>query len=193
MSFTPKILAFAGSARRASYNKRLVRIAAEAARAAGAEVTVIELNEYPLPLFNEDEEAEQGLPANGRKIKDFDALASRFFDLVPGIQQLDQRMFEEHAGLGFATRERSATLGLLYRQGGRAVERLARRVGRIAGLVHLRAILGNLGTLILPGTLSISQAMDAFAEDGSLKDAKKQAAVEKLGANLAAFLRKLHG
>ena len=67
---TPKILAFAGSARRDSFNKKLVRIAADSAREAGAEVTLIELEDYSLPLFNQDEEAASGLPPNGRKLKD---------------------------------------------------------------------------------------------------------------------------
>ena len=40
-----KILAFAGSARKDSYNKKLVAVAAEGARKAGAEVTLIDLAE----------------------------------------------------------------------------------------------------------------------------------------------------
>jgi chromate reductase len=51
MSRTPKILAFAGSTREASYNKKVLRIAASAAQAAGAEVTLIDLRDFPMPLF----------------------------------------------------------------------------------------------------------------------------------------------
>ena len=51
---TPKIAAFAGSTRSASFNKQLVAIAADAARAAGAEVTVIDLRDLALPLFDQD-------------------------------------------------------------------------------------------------------------------------------------------
>ena len=47
----PRILAFAGSARAESYNHRLVQVAAEGARTAGADVTVLNLKDYPLPLF----------------------------------------------------------------------------------------------------------------------------------------------
>jgi NAD(P)H-dependent FMN reductase len=55
---TPRILAFAGSLRRESFNKKLVPIAAKAARDAGAEVTLIDLKDFPLPVFDQDLEAE---------------------------------------------------------------------------------------------------------------------------------------
>ncbi|NJM63909.1 MAG: NAD(P)H-dependent oxidoreductase, partial [Oscillatoriales cyanobacterium RU_3_3] len=41
MTNQPKILAFAGSTREASYNKMLVKVAAAGAKAAGAEVTYV--------------------------------------------------------------------------------------------------------------------------------------------------------
>src|SRR5260221_646228 len=66
----PKILAFAGSLRKDSYNKKLIKIAAEGARAAGAEVTVIDLKEFPLPVYDGDLETAEGLPANAKKLKE---------------------------------------------------------------------------------------------------------------------------
>ena len=65
----PRILAFAGSARRESFNKQLIKIAAAGAEAAGAEVTFIDLADYPMPLFNQDLEAEQGLPERAMALK----------------------------------------------------------------------------------------------------------------------------
>ena len=66
---TAKILAFAGSARKDSFNKKLVKIAAEGARAAGAEVTYLDFRDLPLPLYDEDLEAALGLPDNALKLK----------------------------------------------------------------------------------------------------------------------------
>ena len=64
-----KILAFASSARADSLNKKLVAIAAQGAREAGADVTVVDLADYPMPLFDEDLEAQQGMPDTARAFK----------------------------------------------------------------------------------------------------------------------------
>ena len=64
--FVPKILVFAGSTRKESYNKRLVKIAGEGARKAGAHVTFLDLRDIPLPLYDEDLEEQAGLPAHAK-------------------------------------------------------------------------------------------------------------------------------
>ena len=64
-----KILAFAGSLRRESFNGKLVRIAAEGARDSGALVEEIHLRDIPLPLYDADLEREHGLPENAKVFK----------------------------------------------------------------------------------------------------------------------------
>src|SRR3954451_23419557 len=63
----PRILAFAGSARRESLNKKLLAAVVEATRAAGGEVTVLDLNELPMPMYHGDLEDEKGIPENAQK------------------------------------------------------------------------------------------------------------------------------
>jgi chromate reductase, NAD(P)H dehydrogenase (quinone) len=65
-----KILAFAGSAREGSFNKMLVKIAVEGAKTAGADVTYVDLRDLPMPLYDQDLEAKEGLPENVLKFKD---------------------------------------------------------------------------------------------------------------------------
>src|SRR5574340_990253 len=61
----PKILAFSGSIRRDSWNRKLIRVAVDATRAAGGDVMLIDLADYPLPLYNSGLE---GLPEDGRHL-----------------------------------------------------------------------------------------------------------------------------
>src|SRR5688572_23369630 len=70
MSGPPRILAFSGSARRESLNKKLLAVAAAAVREAGAEVTLRDLNDYPVPLYHGDLEDAAGVPENARTLID---------------------------------------------------------------------------------------------------------------------------
>ena len=63
-----KILGFAGSARADSFNKKLVRIALRGAEGAGAEVTYVDLRDYPLPIYDGDGESASGLPENAKTL-----------------------------------------------------------------------------------------------------------------------------
>jgi chromate reductase, NAD(P)H dehydrogenase (quinone) len=192
MAFTPKILAFAGSARKSSFNKKLVRIAVAGARAAGAEVTLIDLNDFPLPLFNEDEEAQHGLPPNGRKIKDLMLSHQGFLISSPEYNSSISGLLKNTIDWASRPVPGEPPLACFANKVAVLMSASPGALGGLRGLVHVRAIFGNIGTCVLPGTISIPKAMDAFEEDGSLKDKKQQAAVEKLGADLAGMLHKLN-
>ncbi len=188
----PKILAFAGSLRVGSFNKKLIRIAAEGARQAGAEVTLIDLRDYPLPVFDEDLEA-QGTPENALKLKE---------------------LMLAHQGLLISAPEYNSSLPAALKN---AIDWISRPIpgkprlacyvdkvatlmsaspgalGGLRGLVHLRSILGNINVLVLPDQISIPNADTAFDADGRLVDGAKHSGIEGLGKQLAAMLKKLQG
>jgi chromate reductase, NAD(P)H dehydrogenase (quinone) len=191
MASSPKILAFAGSTRTESFNKKLVRIAVEGARAAGAEVTLVDLRDYPLPLYDGDLEAAQGLPEKARDLK---------------------ALFLAHNGLLLSCPEYNSSITAVLKNTIDWVSRpvpneppLAGFTGKIAtlmsaspgalgglrGLVHVRAILGNIGVIVLPQQVAVSRAGDAFDDQGRLKDATQQTAILNLGKELATFLSRL--
>jgi NAD(P)H-dependent FMN reductase len=68
--YLPKILAFAGATRSQSFNKKLIKVAARGAEEAGAQVTLIDLRDFPLPLYDGDLEEKEGVPENGKKLKE---------------------------------------------------------------------------------------------------------------------------
>src|SRR3978361_631370 len=105
-----KVLAFAGSARRDSLNKKLVRVAAQAARDAGGEVTFVDLDDYPMPVYHGDLEAKDGLPENALKLR---------------------AMFLEHDALLIASPENNASVPSLLKN---TIDWLSRSVGDGKGM-----------------------------------------------------------
>ncbi len=188
----PKILAFAGSTRNDSFNKKLIRIAVDAARAAGAEVTLIDLRDLPMPLYDGDLETASGLPENAKKFKqllrDHDGLlisAPEYNSSITGVLK---------NSIDWASRVESENEPDLICFKGKIASLMSASpggLGGLRGLVHLRSILGNIGVIVLPDQISISSAHEAFDENGKLKDQKKSKQVSDIAAGLAKFLSKI--
>ncbi|MEG5058180.1 NAD(P)H-dependent oxidoreductase [Microcoleus sp. A2-C5] len=186
----PKILAFAGSTREASYNKLLVKVAAAGARAAGAEVTYVDLRDLPLPIFDEDLEA-KGIPENARKLKELMVAHDGFLIASPEYNSSITAVLKN--AIDWVSRPAPGEPGLVAFTGKVAVIMSASPggLGGLRGLVHLRSILGNINVFVLPDQKAISQAFEAFNADGTMKDPKQQESVENLGAKLSNILSKL--
>ena len=186
---TPKILAFAGSLRRASWNRKLLNLAVTAARSAGAEVELIDLNEHELPLFSEDLEAE-GIPHNLVRLRD---------------------LFVEADGLMIATPEYNGSISAVLKNTldwlsrppmhgesyepaykGKGVALMATSPGRLGGsrgIKHVHEILHNLGCHVCAGEVTLASASHAFNDDGTLIDSEAQQSVITLAENIVAQLR----
>jgi NAD(P)H-dependent FMN reductase len=188
-----KILAFAGSVRRESFNRLALAIAVRGAEAAGASVTTVDLAEYPLPLFDQDLEAAEGLPDAARRLKalflDHDALLlaapeynSSITPLLKNTLDWVSRPSPGEANLGAY---RGKVAGLVSASPG--------ALGGLRGLRHVHELLGNIGVLVVPQQAAVMQAAAAFDEQGTLRDAKLQAAVEGVGRAVAELAAKLRG
>ncbi|MEC4747209.1 NAD(P)H-dependent oxidoreductase [Methylomicrobium sp. Wu6] len=187
----PKILAFSGSARKNSYNQRLVRIAAQGAEQAGAEVTVINLADFPMPIFNQDEEAEHGLPEAARAFKQLLIAHDGVLIASPEYNSAFSPLLKN--AIDWASRREGDEMPLLAYRGKVAAIMAASpgALGGMRGLVFLRLLLSNIGVTVLPEQQAIVQADKAMHPDGYLNDAQLQAAVIKLGTRLTEVLRKL--
>ncbi len=188
MDGKPSVLAFAGSARADSYNAKLVKVAAEGARDAGAEATFVDLRDYPLPLFDQDLEAAEGLPDNAHKLKEImlehDGLLIASPEFNSSITPLMKNTID------WMSRASNGEKGLAAYEGKVAAIMSASpgRLGGLRGLVHLRSILSNIGVLVIPDQVAVGQAHEAFGPDGSLTDERRRASVEGLGKGVAKLL-----
>jgi chromate reductase, NAD(P)H dehydrogenase (quinone) len=189
----PRILAFAGSTRPESFNKKLVPIAAKGARDAGADVTLIDPKDFPLPLFDQDLETEHGMPENGKKLKTLFIAHDGLLIASPEYNSSITGVLKN--AIDWVSRPAPGEPSLVAFRGKVATLMSASQgaLGGLRALVHVRSILGNIGVIVLPEQIAVPKAQEAFTPDGSLKDPKQQAAIEGLGNTLVSFLMKLKG
>jgi len=193
MADSPTVLAFAGSTRKASFNKRLVRVAARAAEEAGASVTVIDLADFPMPLYDGDIEDSQGLPEHAKRFK---------------------RLLIEHDGFLIASPEYNGSLSAVLKNAidwasrpepdeprlvafrGKHAALMGASPGRLGGLralMHLRTVLQDIGVRTLPEIVATPGAADAFTDDGDLKDEQQREQIRGQGSRLVDAIRRLEG
>ena len=192
MTTTPKILAFSGSLRKGSFNQQLVKIAAGGAEAAGAEVTVVNLRELPLPVYDADLEEAEGLPENARTLKALMKAHSGF--LIASPENNSSLSAALKNAIDWASRREGDETPLVCFKDKTAVIMAASpgALGGLRGLNHLRSILSSIGVLVLPDQKAIPKAHEALTGNGALNDPAQQKAIEALGAKLAGVLEKLH-
>lgn len=163
-----KLLCFAGSTRSGSFNQTLAGAMAKELSLMEMDVTYLSLADYPLPLFDVEDEAEKGLPENAIKLAKMIASHDGVFIASP-----------EHNGS--VTPLLKNTLDWLSRVPAKEQDPFAKPVyaigaaspGKLGGmrsLAHLRDILTALGSLTIPEQLSIGAAHEAFDNKGNLKN-----------------------
>jgi len=189
----PKILVIPGSLRTGSHNARLAALAAKELVLADAEVTQISLQDYPLPLFDADTMAADGLPHHAVQL---------------------QRMMTTHQGVFITSPEYSASVTPLLKntidwmsrarvQGEANYMAFRHRVfaigaassgagGGMRSLMALRHILElGCGALVIPEQISLANAADAFDDMDNLKDERAAAALKHLARRLVEVARVL--
>ncbi len=193
MNKRPKILAFAGSLRERSLNKRVLKTAVRGAEKAGAEVTYVDLRDYPMPIYNSDDHERDGFDPNALKL---------------------QGLLVEHDGLLIASPEYNGSLpaalknaidwasrqsdryerGKIFR--GKVAAMMTASPGSLGGvrsLAHLRGVLTSVGVIVLPQEVAVTFAEDKFAGDGwEMTDERVKGNLEALGAALVEMLSRMH-
>src|SRR5881409_2529615 len=172
------ILAFAGSLRAGSLNSKLLAVAVDALRGQ-TDIDTLDLREVPMPPYDGDIEAHEGLPEGARKFKEriaaVDALlicSTEYNHSIPGTLKNVIDWASRPPGNTF----KGKVALLMGASPG--------PYGAVRGVLALRQVLTALGVLILPATVQIIRAREAFDAAGKLIDPKNAAQVEKTCAEL---------
>jgi chromate reductase, NAD(P)H dehydrogenase (quinone) len=183
----PKILVFAGSIRSGSHNARLAALAAKELALTGADVTRISLQDYPLPIYDGDDESRSGVPANAHNLK---------------------RMLAAHRGVFIASPEYNASVTPLLKNTIDWISRVRERgepplavfkdrafalggasdgpYGALRSLMALRQVLElGCGALVIPEQITVFRASEAFDEMDNLKEERAAASLKRVVQRLA--------
>ncbi len=188
----PVLLGICGSLRKDSSNRKLLRVALARARASGAEVSEIDLLDFPMSPYNEDDQDRDGFPettkALRQRIADSDGIlfaVPEYNWSLPGhfkniVDWLSRR---EAQGPFAQTCFKGKFAAMVAGAGGVG--------GAKASLSHLRHVMTMLGMHVIPEHISLPGARNAFDADGRMSDEKLQAQVEAVGARLVEVIIKL--
>ncbi len=187
----PKILAFAGSTRTDSFNKKLVKIATVGAMEGGADVTIIDLRDFAMPLYDGDLEQQQGLPSNARKLKDLMLSHQGFLISSPEYNSSISGVLKNTIDWVSRPVEGEEPLACFKGRVAGIMSASPGCLGGLRGLVHIRAILENISVIVIPDQIAIAKAHEVFNADGTLQDKKQEEQVKKIGFNVAKLLIKL--
>jgi NAD(P)H-dependent FMN reductase len=175
MAASARVLAFSGSSRRESLNRKFLAVAVRSLEKAGCEVTVADLNELSLPLYNGDLEDAQGLPEN----------AVRLIALIGA-----------HHGLLVASPEYNSMITPLLKNTvdwcsradanpfeGKVAAVISASPGSLGGVRSLQMaqqLLLKLGCHVVPGQCFLANAAKGFDGDGRLVEQRVQRSVDAL-------------
>jgi chromate reductase len=179
-------LAFSGSLRAGSYNQKLVKIAADAAREAGAQVTLISLADYPMPLFDEDLEESEGKPEAAKKLKQLFLEHDALIIASPEYNSMITAALKN--AIDWVSRADSENEPPLSAFEGKTAAIFSASPGGYGGarsLGFLRPFLGNINVTVIQEEFSLPKAHEAFAEDGSLLNGEYGSKVKAIGWKMA--------
>lgn len=187
-----KILAFAGSTRSDSFNKKLIKVAVNGAIDVGVEATFIDLCDFLMPLYDGDLEQREGLPANTRKLKDLMLAHQGFLISSPEYNSSISGVLKNTIDWTSRQTEGESPLACYKGKVAGLMSASPGGLGGLRGLVHIRSILGNIGVLVIPDQVAIAKAHEAFNSDGTLKNKTQEEQVKNIGASVAKLLMKLN-
>jgi NAD(P)H-dependent FMN reductase len=175
-----QLLVFAGSTRQNSFNRRLAKVAADLARTAGASVTLLELSELDIPLYNADQEA-QGTPPDVLRLKQMmddhpawiicsPEYNGSYTALLKNTLDWASSPVKGHAVWADANKPFAGkVVGLLSASPG--------ALGGLRSLGHLCPMLMALQCWVCPQQFALGRAGEAFDETGQLKNPAHQSSV----------------
>jgi len=186
------ILAFSGSTRSGSYNKKILEYAVKGARDAGANVTVIDLRDFTLPLYDGDLENNDGLPINCIKLQNLFLKHQGLLLALPEYNSSVSGVFKNTIDwVSRPIQEKKETLSCFNNKTVALMSASTGKLGGIRVLAHARSILENINAMVIPKQICVESADKVFDYRGVLQEKESLTSLQKLGSELAHLIEKI--
>ena len=191
-----KLLVFAGSTRQQSFNRRLARVAANLGQEMGAEVTLLELGEFDIPMYNADLEA-QGTPTDVLRLKAIMDAHPAWIIASPEYNGSYTALLKNTIDWASSPVAGHPVWSNADRPlAGKVVGILSASNGRLGGLrsqSHLAPLLINAQCWLAPRSYAVSGAANAFDAQGALVHAQDSSGVRAVVDQVLWAAQRLHG
>lgn len=175
-----KVLAFSGSTRANSYNQKLIEEAAKVAEKLGAKVTLIHLKDFPMPFYDGDLEASEGMPQKARELRNLMIASDAIIIASPEYNRSVSGVLKN--ALDWASRGEDGDASYAAFQG-KAFAIMSASPGKKGGkrgLDHLRTILEDVKGVVVSQEVSIPRAYDYFSTSDRPENLSLRTEVQKL-------------
>jgi chromate reductase len=179
-----RIIAFAGSTRVDSFNRKLVLAATKALKNRGLEVDFADLREYPMPLYDGDQEVAEGMPATAKALKEVFRAHDGYLIASPEYNGSYPAVLKNT--IDWISRPEPGEPPLAVFRGKTAAI-MSTSPGSGGGrrvLKQLRELLEGIGVSVIPAQVAIPRASEAFDAEGNLARPDDAAAMQQLATEL---------
>lgn len=174
--FMTKLLFLSGSAREGALSKEVARAASEVANKMGADASFIDLRDYPMPIYDGDLEAAEGMPENAKKLKAMFAASQGYFIVTPEYNGFFSPLLKNV--IDWMSRPDDENIGNPYR--GKVAGLAGSSPGAMGGIravPHLRTLLSGIGVHVIPTQVAIGSAGSAIDENGEFADERQRSMI----------------
>jgi chromate reductase len=180
-----KVLAFAASLRKDSFNRKLIRQADLILRSMpDIQLDAADYREFEMPIYDGDAEESSGIPAGGqeliRRVQNADALVISTPEYNGGIPGTLKNAIDWASRVDPIPFDGKPLLLLGASPGG---------FGAVRGLWHTRVPFEAIGTFVYPELFGVSRAHQAFDESGAFVDPKNHARLKELLTSYVKFAK----
>ena len=182
-----RIGVISGSLRAASHNTKLAKfVAGTLAHAGNVDIDFISLTELDLPMFSEDLEAKE-FPAAAIEFKARMIACDGFLIASPEYNGSFSGALKNAIDWASRPREGEASLACFKGKAAGLLAASPGAIGGLRGLRHVRQVLTQLHTIVVPTEFALGKSHEAFDDSGSLKDENASKFASNVGSEVVRF------